>query len=289
MKILTVIWFCLCVIVLTGAPVQDKGWRGIEPLRSTRADVERLLGPPTETKGGYSVIYLRPDETVIINYAQGLPCGIGEHYSQWRVPRWTVESISITPLKEIRLAQLGIDESKYEKRSGGHLPEDVYYINDQDGETLITFQGQVKGFSYYPAEKYAHLLCPGLESGAGPKCEGLAPPAFKSYRDVAPEFEKLLLDNFAIALMNIQNGKGYIIAYAGKRAQKDEAKGRAERAKDYLVKTRGLDAERLFAIDGGYREEAIVELYLVQNGGCAPPAFPTVDPRDVQIVTIKDH
>lgn len=289
MKFLTASWFYLCVIALTGAPVQEHGWRGLEPLRSTRADVERLLGPPTKTSGEYSVTYLRPDETVIINYAEGLPCGIGENYSQWRVPRGTVESISVTPLKETRLSQLRIDESKYEKRRGGHLPEVIYYINDQDGETLRTFQGLVMEFNYYPAAKYAHLRCPGSESGADPKCEGLAPPAFKSYGDVALEFEKLLLDNFAIQLLDYQNSKGYIIAYAGKRAHNGEAKGRAERAKDYLVKTRGLDAERLFAIDGGYRDEAIVELYVVQHGKCAPTALPTVDPRDVQIVTIKDH
>jgi hypothetical protein len=178
---------------------------------------------------------------------------------------------------------LGIDESKYEKRSGGHLPENVYYINDQDGETLTTFQGQVKEFSYRPAAKYAQLLCPGLQSGPRPKCEGLSPAVFKSYGDVGREHEKLLLDNFAIALMDKQNSKGYVIAYAGKRAHDGEARGRAERAKDYLIKMRGLDGERLFATDGGYREEAVVELYIVQNGGCAPPTLPTVDPRDVQI------
>ena len=287
MKFLISIWSYLCIAALTGVPVQGKGWRGIMPLHSTRADVARLLGPPTETNGEYSVTYLMPNETVIITYAKGLPCGIGEKYSQWQVPRGTVERVWVTPLREVRLSQLRIDESKYEKRSGGHRPEDIYYINDEAGESLRVFQGQVMEMSYYPAARDAHLLCPGLQSVSDTKCEGLTPPVFKSYGDVALEREKLLLDNFAIMLMDEQNRKGYIIAYAGKRARVGEAKARAERAKNYLVNVRRFEAGRLNAIDGGYREEAIVELYVIPQGGCAPTPLPTVDPRDVQIVSDK--
>jgi hypothetical protein len=287
MKFLIAIWSYLCIAALTSVPVQSKGWRGIVPLHSTRADVEQLLGAPTETSGEYSVTYLMQDETVIITYAKGFPCGIGERYSQWQVPRGRVERIWVTPLTEVRLSQLKIDESKYEKRSGGHRPEDIHYINDQAGESLRVFQGQVMEMNYYPAATDAHLLCPGIQSVSETKCEGLTPPVFKSYGDVALEREKLLLDNFAITLMDEQNRKGYIIAYAGKRARVGEARGRAERAKNYLVNVRRFEAERLYPIDGGYREEAIVELYVIPPGGCVPTPLPTVDPRDVQIINDK--
>ena len=69
------------------------------------------------------------------------------------------------------------------------------------------------------------------------------------------------------------------------RARVGEAKAHAERAKNYLVTVRHFPASRLIAIDGGYREEPEVDLYVVPKGVCPPSPTPTVDPRDVKIIS----
>lgn len=277
---ISLLWLCIALSV----SAQTLGWHGIVPLRSTRADVERILGPPEQNISRYSALYRTSTETVMIQYAQGLPCGIGEKYSQWRVPRDTVESVLVTPMQTLHIADLGIDESKYEKQQGGHLRNDVYYINEQTGESLRVFMDEVQGMSYFPGTLAKDLRCPGLISEPDIKCRGLTPPRFSSYGDVSLERERSLLDNFNIALKDEPNRTGFIISYAGKRAHLGEAKARAQRAKNYLVKARGFNSNRLTAVDGGYREVAEVELYIVPDGMCAPSPSPTIDPRDVKIV-----
>lgn len=276
--------FFLFSTLLTVPGAEAKGWRGIVPLHSTRAEVERLLGPPTEQHSEYSVLYRTENETLIINYARGLPCGIGEKYSQWRVPRGTVESILITPNMGSPLSKLSIDESKYKRRSGGHRPEDIYYINDEDGESVRVFQDQVMEITYSPTASDEHLRCAGMTGSSHDNCEGLAPPAFDSYDEVSPAQEKQRLDNFVIALMDQEGRAGYIIGYGGKGARVREAIERAQRARNYLIKVRNFPRGQLKAINGGYREKSSVELYVVPPGGCPPTTTPTIDPRDVQVL-----
>ena len=274
----------LCAALLMGGLSQSRGWHGIVPLHSTRADVERLMGLPTEKLSQHSDFYRTPKETVIVQYSRGLPCGTGEKYSQWRVPRNTVESILVTPTQPVRLSDLGIDESKYDKRQGGHVGEDIYYINEQTGESLRVFMDEVKGMSYFPGALDVALMCPGLAKPTEMKCKGITPPTFDFYQDISLEREKSRLDNFVIALNDEPDRRGYIIAYAGKQARVGEAKARAERAKKYLLRIRKFPANRLKAIDGGYRDQAQVDLYVVPAGVCPPSPDPTVDPRDVRII-----
>jgi hypothetical protein len=261
-----------------------RGWHGIVPLHSTRADVERLLGPPTETIDTYSVTYRTPTENATIIYTAGLPCGIGAKYSQWKVPGDTVESIMITLIPPVPLSKLGIDESKYKKRSGGHLPQNIYYMNEQEGESIRVSRGEVQDIDYYGASSDDSLACAGLRRSRL-DCEGLTPPHFDFYGVINPEIEKLRLDNFSITLLDEKDRTGYIIVYAGPRARAGEAKAHAERAKNYLVTVRHFPASRLKAIDGGYREEPQVDLYVVPKGICPPSPIPTVDPRDVKVIS----
>ena len=276
--------FLLLSTVLTVPGVEPKGWRGIVPMHTTRSEVERVLGPPSEKLSEYSVLYRTENETVTINYAKGLPCGIGEKYSQWRVARDTVASIHVTPSKGSPLSKLSIDESKYKKRSGGHRPEDIYYINERDGETLRVFMNEVMDITYSPATGDEHLRCARMTGSSHNNCVGLAQNAFDSYGELSQGDEKLRLDNFVIQLMQQQGTAGYIIGYGGKRARVREAIARAERARTYLIKVRSFPRAQLKAVNGGYREKASVELYVVPPGGCPPAATPTVDPRDVKIV-----
>jgi hypothetical protein len=116
---------------------------------------------------------------------------------------------------------------------------------------------------------------------------------FDAYDAIKFNDEKARLDNFAIDLKSQPTAKGYIVAYTGdtyspvSNACEDigtkrplnklyglvEAKKRSERAKEYLVTVRGIDAERLVEVDGGVREVSSVELFACPLG--APPPTPT--------------
>ena len=49
-----------------------------------------------------------------------------------------------------------------------------------------------------------------------------------------------------------------------------EAQQRGDRAKDYLVNTRGIEAGRITVVDGGCRSDLTVQLWIVPQGAAAP-------------------
>lgn len=108
---------------------------------------------------------------------------------------------------------------------------------------------------------------------------------FDQYGNIAFNDEKARLDNFAIQLQNEPGAQGYIIAYGGRRARANEAQARADRAKDYMVNTRGIDPGRIVTVDGGYREDLTVELWIVPAGAEKPALSPTLQSSDVTIIT----
>ncbi len=110
----------------------------------------------------------------------------------------------------------------------------------------------------------------------------IGPTQFDTYGRIARNDEKARLDNFAIQLQNDPGAQGYIIAYGGRRGPAGEAQTRADFAKNYLVNSRGIDPGRLVTVDGGFREEATTELWLVPSGATPPTASPNVDASEVQ-------
>jgi hypothetical protein len=273
-----------CSIFFIAATTDARGWRGIVPLHSTRSQVEQLLGPPTEQNTSNSVVYRTSNETVLIYYANGRSCGIGEKYSRWRVGTDTVTKIYLTPHPGSPLSRLSIDESKYQKFIVGHLSE-TRYISAREGEALTVVGNEIRSISYFPATDDSNLECPGFPQPNNSNCEYI-PDAFDSLGDMGFAQEKLFLDNFFIALVE-SKAKSYIIAYGGKRARPDEAKKRAARAKQYLVAVRHFPSDHIKVIDGGYREKRALELYVVSEGVCPPIPFPTVDARDVEIIASR--
>jgi hypothetical protein len=90
---------------------------------------------------------------------------------------------------------------------------------------------------------------------------------FDEYGNIRFNDEKARLDNYAIELQNSPGSAGYIVAFG---TCEGEGQARADRAKDYLVNTRQIDAARLTAVDGGCREELVVELWIVPSGAATP-------------------
>ena len=129
--------------------------------------------------------------------------------------------------------------------------------------------------------------CPTSDScttAIGRRPEERRPTKVDEYGNIRFNDEKARLDNYAIALQNEPGAQGYIICYGGRRGRQGEAQARCDRAKNYLVNERQIDASRIVTVDGGYREELTVELWLVPTGATPPTASPTVDPSEVQTV-----
>jgi hypothetical protein len=105
---------------------QAERWRGITPLHSTRADVERLVGPPT-TSHGVAFTYETKEERILVFYSAG-PCknNVSE---EWNVAPDPVLSITIHPNARLLIANLKLDESKYQKIPDKHAQSKVYYVN----------------------------------------------------------------------------------------------------------------------------------------------------------------
>jgi hypothetical protein len=88
--------------------------------------------------------------------------------------------------------------------------------------------------------------------------------------------QKARLDNLAIAMQNEPSTSSYIIAYAGRTSHVGQADRLLTRARDYLIKQRGVDQSRIVTVNGGFREEDCVELWLVPSGAQPPQPTPTV-------------
>ena len=90
---------------------------------------------------------------------------------------------------------------------------------------------------------------------------------FDEYGNIRFNDEKARLDNFAIQLQNEPTAQGYIIGYGSCDA---EGLTRANRAKDYLVNTRGIDGSRLVTTDAGCLPNLQVQLWIVPQGATPP-------------------
>ena len=94
--------------------------------------------------------------------------------------------------------------------------------------------------------------------------------------------QKARLDHLAVALQNEPSTRAYIIAYGGRTSPLGQIEVLMSRARDYLITQRGIDASRLTIVNGGYREEDSVELWLVPSGAKAPQATPTVKASELK-------
>lgn len=93
--------------------------------------------------------------------------------------------------------------------------------------------------------------------------------------------QKARLDNLVVELQNDPSTRAYIIAYGGRMSPLGQVEKLISRARDYLVAHRGIDASRLTLVNGGFREEDSVELWLVPSGAAAPQPTPTVQAGEV--------
>ncbi|MDX6610932.1 MAG: hypothetical protein QOD75_118 [Blastocatellia bacterium] len=258
-----------------------EGWRGIIPLHSRRDDVERVLGPSTSGN-----IHKLKDMVVVVTYTDG-PCEKCWP-SGWNVPTGTVVSISIRPVHELTLSDVGFDLKTFEKTKNGEIEGVEFYTNENEGITITyrVFEQAIETISYGPAKRDYKLACPASRRDLHDiKEEGSQPRLFDHYSDIEFSKERTLLEYFASRLREDESGsRGWIVVYAGRRARSCEAELRANRAKRYLVSKRGLESDNIGVINGGFREKLTIELYVGQKTEPPPFLTPTVRPSKIRVI-----
>lgn len=258
----------LLSIAITAASLiqaeQRIGWRGIVPLRSSRTQVERELGS-LDLK---CHCYKTENELVHIRYANG-PC-TGD-LPGWNVPAETVLSITVSPNKETAFSALELNKEDFVKTTDDSFTS--YYGNGNRGiRYSVSASGLITDVSYLPSIRDNHLRCAGFPLTDG----GIT--AYVPYY----EFHYETLDDittrigeFGIRLRKTPDYRGYVIVYGGQSKKIARVAEFATIARDYLIKELETDPKAIRAINGGYREQPTVELFLIPSEWPAPVPTPT--------------
>jgi hypothetical protein len=138
------------LILLCNAPGLQ-GWKGIAPLHSSRADVERLLGSPSaacKTLCSYET----KSEVVFVGYS-GEPCTNNDE-NRWRVPSDTVTSVTVNLGERAKLSGLKLNLRKFIRTMDPELNGYSTYSNDEMGVAYsVTDKGRVYSIHWFPTPK----------------------------------------------------------------------------------------------------------------------------------------
>ena len=271
------LFICFVFGLLTFSAVTPQppgGWKGLVPLHSTRVDVERILGRSIDS---CNCLYKTKTESVHVEYADGACKGFPPG---WNVPTGTVLVITVRSIQQPKVSDLNINLSRYMRFNDD--AGTTYYARREDGIKFEVSQDDtVTAVSYIPSASDTNLRCTGFppEDATTARYKH-----FDEYLKSAVTDETARLDNFAVELLNNQNLIGYVIAYAGRRARVSEARKNVVEIKTYLTKKRSVQPNRVVIVDGGYREHATIELYLVPRDLPPPIAAPTIATAEVRII-----
>lgn len=259
-------FFFIVVIMTTLLQLgEKKGWRGIVPLRSTRSDVERELGPKNET----CECYQTENEIVHISYATG-PCTGA--LSGWNVPANTVLSISVSPRKKLPFSSVESNVESFVKTSDDTLT--TYYGNGERGiRYAVSTSGLLTETSYMPSINDNSLRCAGFPLTDG-GVTAYAPYDVFPYRSLDDITSRL--GEFAVRLQKLPDYQGYIVVYATRNTMVPGVATFADKARAYLIDTIGTEPRVITAINGGYRERPTVEIFLIPKSWPAPIPTPTI-------------
>jgi hypothetical protein len=108
-------------------------WHGIVPLRSTRSDVEKILGPH-KTSHGDVYIYDAAEHRVDVSYSAD-PCTLAES-RQTGAAFDVVSKVQVSPRKTLLIQNLGLDKDKYKRIQETHPENWIHYLNPGEGITV---------------------------------------------------------------------------------------------------------------------------------------------------------
>ena len=252
--------FMVVLIFVSCVGVDAKGWKGIVPLHSDRADVERLLGAPT---GECKCFYETGSETVRVEYAKA-PCA--GYPSGWNVPTDTVLTIRVRPNQPEKFIDLKLIESKFYIAADDTVR--TYYASRAEGvEYTVSSDGMVEVVTYIPSSNDAALRCPCFP----PLDESIErSTSFDRFELGRVDDALARLDNYIIALENDERWTGYIVLYKGREIGPKLMSAYKTSIMGHVLQRRAVPQRRIKLIEGGYRAKPEIELYLLTEG-LSPP------------------
>jgi len=246
----------VCMISILLAASGARGWRGLVPLHSNCEDAKRVLG----ISDCRSTTVDLEDVTVAVAFSDGT-CELG-----WRVPAGTITSLDVHPKNRRIFADLRVDESRYKKVFDSHLPSIVYYENKDEGTSIAVLEdGSVANFFYGPAAEDDALKCSATNVTTALAERGSI--KFDEYGTISQKEEEKRLDRFVKELKEWPKVSGFIVTYG--QNQPDEGRKWSSRVKQYIVRE-GIESSRIFTVDGGFRKEPTIELFVVMQARAVP-------------------
>jgi hypothetical protein len=155
---------CFAVVILafislnSAIIVRAEVWNNIYPLKSTRGDVEKILGKCKDSKSLWNCLYKMKDQNVYISYSIGNSCEKG---AVWNVPKGTVDEITIY-LKNggVILRNIKFDLKDFVEEEDSELIGRSQFINENKGISFEVEDGFVKTFHYSPTlEERKKFVC----------------------------------------------------------------------------------------------------------------------------------
>ena len=276
MKVYRQLLISLAVCLVLASASYGQAWKGIVPLRSTRADVERAIGKPTESNG---LTYDLKTERVTVLYA-GVRCETGWPYG-WNVDPDVVIAILVYPKVKLTLAELGIDVTDYKKTQNIRLGGADYTNKDTGISIGLNSQGDVEVIQVEPTSNDNTLLCP--DAAARQQEIERGESAYISpvvhYSNVSGREENTRIDYFVDLVKTYPaNSKIYVFGYAGPKECTAEVSRRLARVRNRIASRLRIKPERVVAINDGRKSTTFTELYVVRPDEPRPLTTPERGP-----------
>lgn len=120
------------------------------------------------------------------------------------------------------------------------------------------------------------MLATSMALGSAPGQGKQGPKKFDDFGYMNHENYSARLDNIAGALQNEPTAQGYFIFHNGGKSLPGAALRYVKRLQNYMVNLRGIEPSRMILLEGGPREEIVVEFWISPPGGAAPVPSPRV-------------
>jgi hypothetical protein len=110
-------------------------------------------------------VYELPEFRVIVFFSDDPLCSKPR---SWRVPPGTVVSLSVSPAKEIRPSEIGIDLTTYQSTGERDIVGAEGYENRETGISLELFKGFIQGLIFSPTDADEPMRCKPLKTLSKP-------------------------------------------------------------------------------------------------------------------------
>lgn len=255
---------------------QVNSWNNLLPLRSTRADVEKLLGKPKDNTCSFGCEYETAKEKIRVSYAHK-KCDV----AGWKVPADTVLSLTVSSKENSGKSfdELNLNRNKFTVDIDDILSQK--WTNAEEGLIYSLRPGiQLKfdSITYIPKKTDNYLRCDGFP----PETQYFTMNTTSFYNPALNKKEGLNMilsytDSFIIGAMNeYTDFKGYVLVYFDHKLSFEEYKIRLNELKKHIFDTRKISPERLTVIEGGLREDSIIEFYTLSKEMKSPTPNPTL-------------